>query len=634
MVDAELKARVEGALIAIGCDRVIWIDDHFNDSPGELARLLWRHKEEALPTGEERADNALRLSEELQDEAEGRLTELLGGLTATRRAELKDGLLARVQRDDGTPTKEFTSRQVETACVLLGVQPPDRWTFQDAESRAAAVCGEGDNKVTFIVDLKDAQDGTDRGIEVLLTLEERSSRANVFVLTHEAALGGEAAREAELRSDLAARGQTGEATDLRFCVVSKQGLTPSPANPSVVADGLVVAIKRSGLRRSMHQVLTLARDCVHTAFEDARAKLLDVGPEQLERFMVRRSFDEGVSELHVVERALTSHVGAALRSLFAEPYTQADMRRLRALRSVELPAVASATSEALEQFRRNELWEDGDLINRSLSPVFPGDVFELDDGGGAAGEPVKRFVLLGAACDVQLRANGKRARASGWLVRLLEKAPGEVSGGAQQLGGEPPVPSALSKTAEPEQDDKPEMKLKLPFRMGGREMVCDFHGSSEVRLSVLDLASFREDGRVRFETGHAKPSSLLPGLDEIFARRIKAAAEFLAGSPVQSNNASKPKAIQANAASQSTFVPELQLTFRADPPFNRVHYATLEQANDGAPMLPGQPRPAWVTWRLRRCGRLRSPYPEYILDKLLYIQGRYGFDIDYTFDKP
>ncbi|WP_204313540.1 hypothetical protein, partial [Klebsiella michiganensis] len=70
-----------------------------------------------------------------------------------------------------------------------------------------------------------------------------------------------------------------------------------------------------GLRRGVHEVLTKAAPQVPRWFEDARGRLLRIPPERLDAHVVERGYEEGVSELHVLERTLTAHMAQKMRSM-------------------------------------------------------------------------------------------------------------------------------------------------------------------------------------------------------------------------------------------------------------------------------------------------------------------------------
>lgn len=584
---------VDQALAALGANRTIWIDDHFNQSPQQLADMLVSRREVALrctfPELGETLDRGAYLSEE---DLAGELAQVLSLVQATRLAEIKDALLAREREEDGDVGKELTTASVLAACALLRVGVEDRWTFDDAAQKLADQCRGGDASVAYVIDLKDSASHTDRGLEVLVSLAGLQSCGTAFILTHEATVDSEAKVEARIRKQLRDGGAAVDAGAIPVCVVAKARLMAEDGGEAEMTRGLGIAIKRAGLRRSVNEVVQVARVGVADAFNEAADMLLTIPPEQLDRFVVERGYREGVSELHVVERALTAHIGHRLRQLFAsEEAVRDSTMRLRSLRGVALTdAGPTVAHENLEAFRREEVWESAELINGGLAPIFCGDVFEFDRDEQATRRKEGRFLLLGQPCDLSLRPDGAKDRGPAFLVPMRMRAEGSESKMKEQM---------------------------LPFRLDGRLWSCDFRETTEARMAILDLASFREDGRVRVDEGQAMSSAFLAGQAQTFAGRTEAARTAI-------------ERCLASSASVVGFHPDLQLTFKSAQVFKHVHHATFEkrsQAKAGGVVMH---MPNRVTWRLRRCGRVRMPYAAYMLDTCLGVMSRDAFDMDFT----
>jgi hypothetical protein len=261
-----------------------------------------------------------------------------------------------------------------------------------------------------------------------------------------------------------------------ICVIAKERLESEAHN--AVADGLRIAIKRAGLRRGIHEVLIKAESEVVSAFRGAMDSLLTIPPEQLDEYVVNRAVAEGVSELHVIERALTATMSESIRRMFAtDPHAIKSATRLRKLQAISLP-LPPAPHGDLEEFRRKELWEPGDLVNGGFAALACGNVFDFAPDEGV--NDARRFILLVQPCDVMLRPNGRDAE-SGFLVPLK----------VTNTGG----------------DDKNKIKNPtLPFLLEGLEWSCDFRNATSVRLHTLDLATLRADGKVRFDKGQQLPS--------------------------------------------------------------------------------------------------------------------------------
>jgi hypothetical protein len=319
--------------------------------------------------------------------------------------------------------------------------------------------------------------------------------------------------------------------------------------------------------------------------------LLAIPPEQLEAYVFERGYKEGVSELHVVERAITAFIGKETREFFGtDEKVHSSATRLRALRLIPLEIVPSTPHQYLSEFREAEVWESDELLNRSLTPIACGDVFELDTEEAATKASKQRFVLLGQPCDISLRPEArKRAQETAFLVPLRTKA-----------------------TVRTKDDPKAPL---LPFTLRGEQWACDFRNASVVKLSILDFASFRLDGRVRFDEGQPAPAELLVAQQKIYTVRAAMATEsFLDPGPLTAHG------IKDIAS---------QLSFSSTDAFKHIYSPSVMEASveraDGAT----KNRPKRLTWRLRRCGRIRMPYAAALLDQYTTVMSRHAFDLDY-----
>jgi hypothetical protein len=577
------------ALKLLGASRVIWIDDHFATGTAEhLAELLGVNLETARKCGlDEYEDLFVRIDNDDQ-EARVELVERLGDLSSAQRLAIKRKFFAvEANSDSGS---DLTQDQIKCICEQLDIVAGDCWPFEDAESRMAELCEKGDPHISYIIDLHDAYGavGNKRGLDLLKVLHAGKSKATALLLTHEATTTNEAERERELRELL---GDDVEPRESPVCVIAKERLEGDPID-TVVSEGLRVAIKRAGLRRSVHEVLLRAKSEVTKAFEAAMASLLHVPPEQLDVYVVGRAYSEGVSELHVVERALTASMSESFRMLFAtDADTLQSAQRLRALRDVPLSLQAAEPDKNLETFRRKELWESNRLVNASFSPLACGDVFEFDPDEGVA-DQARMFILLAQPCDVMIRPSGDRDTEAGILVPL--KLAQEANAGGDEKLKQPP----------------------LPFPLDGKQWVCDFRRATSARLSILDLATLRADGKVKYEAETVLPSSVLPGQAKSGKQLLGRLAEAM-----------KQRRTQRANVNKATFDVRCQLTLSAAGPFKDIANATYVPAAAATDDKPVQAER--FTWKIRRAGRVRMPYAASLLSNYLAVQGREAFDLDY-----
>ncbi|GJD91010.1 hypothetical protein BHAOGJBA_4554 [Methylobacterium hispanicum] len=678
--------KLEAALHCLGGTRVIWIDDHFNDTPAQLATMFIANLEKVKVSGVPEFADLLERDEFEPEATEGRLVQALTDMREDRRDEVKAIFFDVEKAVEGFPVDELSTAAVERACSLLAIADKDRWTFDGVEQKIRDTVREGDGNVSYIVDLKESR-GTrslvTRGMDILKVLATEGSRGTAFILTHETVIANEGKTEVELRMGL----EPDE--DIPLCVISKQRLAGRDPDTEVMEEAFRVAIKRAGLRRGVHEVLTKAAPQVPRWFEDARGRLLRIPPERLDAHVVERGYEEGVSELHVLERTLTAHMAQKMRSMFATDETvRASSERLRALRGIKLAPVEAPPDEDLVAFRNAETWEEADLINASFAPIASGDVFELDLSEFSNKQMArKRFVLIGQACEIGLRPNGKRGARTGILLPLkAPPKPGEEKTGAKQY--------------------------VLQCTLDGVTPVVDLRNPATVDLSIMDLASFRSDGAVRFDKGQACPAGLLPGQVRIYGERTGWLSDYVAAcedkaaraaaAVAAAKAAARPRPVAAPvpeaafavlAANAGDAVPGAPAAPPVEPPpatpdaasaldgpasveaspaeppadlraemeaaIERLRDAYKDQASthgavarrlllavaspddfknvavggfEPAKAAKGRPPhvPARVTWRLIRCGRIREPFAADILSNYLASVGRNAFEIDFV----
>lgn len=571
------------ALASLGSTRVIWIDDLFGDGATDFSVSVISGLEVAKACMFPELVEALARYELDPDGGEGLIRQALADVTPDRLSEMRTAFFAKAALEDHAATDDLSALARDKVCTALGVSAEDRWTFSEAEQNLKPICDADDSELSYVVDLNDAASRSPtRGLDILRALQSFNSRGTAFILTHETKAEQESETEAALAQELAFEG-----LGFPLCVIAKERLHSEDGTDDAIHEALRIAVKRAGLRKSLHEVLKEAQGKLSDAYLEAAKALLRIAPEHLEAHVVERGRKEGVSEMHVVERAITALLGQHIRQFFgSDKIVRSSTARLRALRDIPLAGGGLTAQSPLAQFRNAEVWEDDTLINGAMTPLACGDVFEMD-GLEITSEPTdRRFLLLGPPCDIALRSDGKRDADTAFFIPLKRKT--AVQGDKLK---EPP----------------------LQFQIQSEHWVCDFRAASHANLSILDLATFRPDGRVRVDDGHSTSEALLPGQKQAYAKRTGAAGTTLTKKTV-GDRASK-----------------MQLTFSCAGPFSRISAATLAVKSDREEVDGDvvDALPLRVTWKLRRCGRVRMPYAAAILDQYLGVLGRAAFDLDF-----
>src|SRR5471030_660077 len=212
--------QVSEALGILGADRVIWIDDCFNETPIQLANLLINSLETAKDCGFDELEAALTLCEYDQATALIDVIQILTDLPNERRESIKAEFFKHEGSLPEFATGELSESSVDRACTLLGVTEADRWTFDKAEQDLASLCAEGDERLSYVVDLNESGGSKTRGLDILRKLWREKSKGTAFILTHETNIAGESDREAVLLGELADLDGLG----LPLCVIAKERL--------------------------------------------------------------------------------------------------------------------------------------------------------------------------------------------------------------------------------------------------------------------------------------------------------------------------------------------------------------------------------------------------------------------------
>lgn len=567
---------VSEALECLGVTRVIWIDDHFNQTAESLGAMLLQNVETTKACDFPELAAATTLFEYDEAGANALMAQALTDIGQQRRDEILAKYLAVEDKKEPGPAKELSAEEVTKVCGILGVTAADRWPFEEHEEKLAALCAEGDGHVCYMIDLKASRGAVDdtTGLAVVATLHASGSKGTAFILTHEATVATEAEQEEKLLKKLQQ-----DDVEVPLCVVSKTRLGPNDAGEYEVEEALRIAIKRAGVRKNIYEVLISARDVVQKSFDEAMRDLTRIAPEQFEKFAVEKAYTEGVSETHVIERAVTARLSQGIRELFgSDVKAQAVARNLRRLRGIPLAASTMEPDKRLAAFHEAEVWEEGRFLNASFSQLACGDVFST------AGNNPTLFVLIAAPCDIALRNTGKRGLETATLIPMR------------------PLTANVEAT---------ESHYKLPFSLKGKRWYCDLKETAPVRLATLDLATFRADGHVRVDHDQKKPDGLMDGQSEIYENRTATWLE-LAGF-------SKDVKHKVNGR----YDEPLRLVFAAPEGFNPVKDGTVKHSqNEQA-----------IVWPLKRTGRIRMTYATALLNNYLGRMSRQAFEIDYI-DNP
>ncbi len=219
---------------------------------------------------------------------------------------------------------ELSSQRTADASRVLKIDENDQWSFETAITAIPENCKNDDGSCAYIVDPSNGAGSPNEGLDVLDLLHKSS-----FARNHSSFLRTKPRWRTNPWSRLVLRQEFQKkhgAPVPSICVISKQRVA-EPSDDKALSEQLLIAMKRAGLRKSVSAVLTGAKGRLYEAFDKASDLLLEVPPEQLDKFIVERGYAEGVSELHVVERAIAAKLADDVRTFFATDHDARDQAK-------------------------------------------------------------------------------------------------------------------------------------------------------------------------------------------------------------------------------------------------------------------------------------------------------------------
>lgn len=569
-------------LKSIGITRVVWVDDNFEHGLEALRDAVLRipvivHRSARLTDLRDLVDPDGTV---ISDAAfEDGLAEILQDSDKTELAEINQAI-----RDEGAEQENEESEvrsnpsdiKRETAQIvsqILDIRAEDCVGFEKAMDLIGTGAANG-NDIAIIVDLQNAVAGSaaavDAGIGILRSISATNGRQMVFVLTHEAAIDTEAQKEREIFDAL-------EAAERHPCVISKDRIQNGTLEE--VAQQLNVALKRAALRR---EVFELGENSAKAAAEHVRAArnaMCQVPPEELEAVFVKRAVKEGVSDLHLLQRAFSSQASKGIKSIFATD--EDSVRRMATLRGIELeiPTTPSENLAEIERMRIDEMWTSGEHLSAISAPLALGDMFETVDA-----EQLRSFILLGQPCDLMLRGDATRTGDHAQFVSF------------KRISAE---------DAEKKKCSQNVVRINIGGDVGILDF--DFRHSSPIDLRLLDVCTFSKSGKMTATSDDKPDPRLLQGQAKAFGK-IQGKLKLLK----KEYGKDKPSFVEALA--------NCRLTFSSEKHFRAVCLPKFDITNDVCK----------IEWNLHRIGRLHSPHTDELMGKRISLLGRRADDLDYV----
>lgn len=478
------KVSLRDVLTAAGIERVIWIDDFFDNvltvtSRIELASSFAELKAYGVVPShlalsglslDDDIDGWLERFDSVTAEKPELVTEIFRSVSEQARKEVRAAEPADYSEDELNSVLTSFGENLQT----LGLKKwgSDKESIKKTLSESTLLIVDRE----FVVDGEKSQAG-----EVILQelVSADCPECHVVMLTHSVTPDAVEGLRHQLAKD-------GPAPIYRFAVMSKQ----NAGGDTTAADNLKRSIRHLFVHKTCSAIAKKLAVVMASELQQTASQLLDQSVYDLDRAVFQNSLKEGASEAGVIARILLLRQRVAVDAKFAgDASVAAQLQRLRGLRQLEMlaprkPEQQQATPLLLE-WRRDEVFDPGERVNPAHLPIACGDVFKKDNADCY-------YVLLAPPCDIAVRGeDGKRKLEECILVRARPVDP--------------------TKQAGREKEDQYKRFFKIPALVTDSEWQLDFLEGGTASLRCLDMAVFNADGSVDFDIRRSAPGLLLPG---------------------------------------------------------------------------------------------------------------------------
>ena len=395
-------------------------------------------------------------------------------------------------KDAALDTVEATENKTREVLAVLCEELEQRFEAISAtewEERRDELLADGEGRALILVDRDFSEEGKhdNYGLELIRDLVTMSDEARPYcaLFSHTVLPASELQQWRELAAE------QGLARD-RFVVISKARLGED--EPDFV--GFIHLLRMAALSGPLEQLRTGAATLLAQAIDETKAEMAEWNVFDLDQVVLRSSHHEGVWEGDTLLRVMARFtLSKARREFLADGVARSHLAIARKASSVTVPGREQVPwlgiGAGALAYQRTELYEPGDFVNPHCLPIEAGDVFTDSNG--------KDFVLLAQPCDLMVRHDSGRAydNKQALMVPLCEVRSGPVSS------------STTGYTLEHWAED-------------GTPAHVRFVGVHLVRLAMLDLCAFQEDGQSRFVPGEAPNIRLAPAWKAHHSRVHKA----------------------------------------------------------------------------------------------------------------
>lgn len=317
---------------------------------------------------------------------------------------------------------------------------------------------------------------------------------------------------------------------------------------------------------------------IQNALNQTLTHMNNLMPPTFKKIVLDTSFNEGCWELDSLFRLMyiildkevkTAIVSDEVRNLYSE-----QIHQVRSINKIPVNINYPLINEQLNSLRLNEVFIEGDILNKMHYPISNGDIFNIKG---------KLYILLCQPCNLSLRNNGERSRkydiASLIPIILEEKA------NAEKIEG---------------------------YSINDKDVFALFSDYKITSLSLLDLTIYNNEGKaiIDFNLDNDKfPNEIQENLHLRYLNLVKYFKKFkntLDNAETIPDTCSKKKAIIDYIMSPDCIKP-----FKIKGEDITVHEHYIE-------------------FPIIRIGNYKPRYSKDLLDKFAAYLSRTGFERDFT----
>ena len=264
----------------------------------------------------------------------------------------------------------------------------------------------------------------------------------------------------------------------RFVLIAKNWLSHDPL-------GFARMLKLVTLSPFCKLLKEKTAEILHQATDSAKEQVGNITVFDFEHIVCRAAHAEGMWEPDMLFRLFgIFHRAEARRRARGTEELEEIARHLRLVSNIPTDSDSSPAITTWK-IQQEEMYDAGDYVNKLHLPIDIGDIFKKTDGGSS-----KSFILLGQPCDLMVRSDGKR------YPEINEVMLAEIVMSDEQR----PYTEEL-----PYFGDDPTQRYFVKLRQ-----------VYPVKLYVLDLCVYNEDGRAVFDFASSCPKGLTPAWKKRF----------------------------------------------------------------------------------------------------------------------